>query len=850
MTRTPGILATILTLFLPPLHGAVYHVSLEGSDRTGNGSKSKPWRTMGKAAGEVKPGDTVNVGPGLFNEHVELTISGTSEAPITWQGTRGEDAGWLTIVDPSVDASSGWVKAPEIAKGVYKHTKLPFEPGALIVDGRNLESVRKDALADPDHDEHNVAWRHFTLDGDATRSGTSVFSGGPFPHWEGIEGIWGWADNTCYIRFRYGDDPNGKNIRISGNDGATRINVKKAGILLYPAQHNIIRNFHVRGAYAAIAARSADGVGTSHSMIESNYLEHGYTQLAFNGTPGSMSNNVVRYNVLTPNRYGFRDMGAWGKTKPETWGRHSAYFFNKQVYGYTVESMMILLNSVGDNNQIIGNTLSNGFNGVRLIGDALTDTSPATGTIIASNTLHNLSMTALMLDTGHTETHVFNNTAWDFKYFQRWQSLNKPHSYDRVTYVYNNLTWNPPGLGNWVYVHAWPDKSRFFPTIWAYHNTFAGGLEAVNFSTHWPSVGGLPNVRFLNNFFDSELPFFYDAAFGEDPDMLGAFDYNYVHGTASQVRAAWFGLNNIRGGDPREPAAIPISITQTSDLQLIETGLDVSRAFTLRGKAHPPLPGIVPGYFSGAAPALGAVVVPPPDEDDDRSHFVLSLTATSGQFEAPMGVSSDVSDPLQSGAAPSYLSSPQADRGSVTFQFEVPTAGTYVVWCRMLAPSGFIDSIRVSDNGQDGDLYYPTEGADPNTWHWSRVNGTKTATPYGVRVFRFNEGINAIRFDVVDPNLRLSHVVVTDDLDFVPEAGVKIQRDTPVVAIERIGSDTRLRWVSDPDRNYHVFYKDDLSAAQWSRAEPWSLVQGSGAEAEWKEAPRWNTRFYTIYAAP
>ncbi len=131
------ILTLVLTMFLFRVNAAVFYVSTSGND-TGNGSQSTPWRTISQAAKQVNPGDTVSVGPGTYTENVTLSVSGTESKQITFQGSRGIKGEWLTRIDPTIEASSGWVAAPEIGKGVYKQD-FGFQVGALICDGKSME---------------------------------------------------------------------------------------------------------------------------------------------------------------------------------------------------------------------------------------------------------------------------------------------------------------------------------------------------------------------------------------------------------------------------------------------------------------------------------------------------------------------------------------------------------------------------------------------------------------------------------------------------------------------------------------------------------------------------------------
>jgi hypothetical protein len=53
---------------------------------TGSGSQTAPFCTIQAAANVVNPGQTVRIGEGVYNNEVDITRSGTAEAPITFAG--------------------------------------------------------------------------------------------------------------------------------------------------------------------------------------------------------------------------------------------------------------------------------------------------------------------------------------------------------------------------------------------------------------------------------------------------------------------------------------------------------------------------------------------------------------------------------------------------------------------------------------------------------------------------------------------------------------------------------------------------------------------------------------------
>lgn len=78
------ILATLALLIATTTQAATYYVRKSGND-SNSGSISSPWLTVSKAASVTVAGDTVIVGDGDYDEHVQETTSGTSGSHITFQ---------------------------------------------------------------------------------------------------------------------------------------------------------------------------------------------------------------------------------------------------------------------------------------------------------------------------------------------------------------------------------------------------------------------------------------------------------------------------------------------------------------------------------------------------------------------------------------------------------------------------------------------------------------------------------------------------------------------------------------------------------------------------------------------
>ncbi len=75
------------SLICPTAHAVVYTVDAResvGSD-SNPGTAARPFKTIGRAAGLVKAGDTVRMRTGVYREAVTIAASGTAAAPITFE---------------------------------------------------------------------------------------------------------------------------------------------------------------------------------------------------------------------------------------------------------------------------------------------------------------------------------------------------------------------------------------------------------------------------------------------------------------------------------------------------------------------------------------------------------------------------------------------------------------------------------------------------------------------------------------------------------------------------------------------------------------------------------------------
>jgi hypothetical protein len=130
-----------------------------------------------------------------------------------------------------------------------------------------------------------------------------------------------------------------------------------------------------------------------------------------------------------------------------------------------------------------------------------------------------------------------------------------------------------------------------------------------------------------------------------------------------------------------------------------------------------------------------------------------------------------------------YISTSSSDAGTATWVFQVPAAGDYYVWCRVLGVNDVTDSFFAMTAGGSEDVYDVAEGAWSPNWQWSRLNGRGSAgVPLTLdpRVLPLAAGTNTLIFRGREANSKIDRILITEDPDFIPTEGdVTTFADTP-----------------------------------------------------------------------
>lgn len=599
------LIAAIL-LFASQAFGASYVVSTTNSAASdaNPGTAMAPWKTISHATTNVAAGDTILIDSGTYYEHVNNTLSGTAGNPITYTGIRGPSGEWLTIIDPSTGFTNGWVAATEVASGVYKQINTPIVIRYLSINNSNVAFV----WTNGDITSHITGV--FTNSGLTTGTNmltipsaqTYMRDGVAVSFWDPIGALFcvGVNTNVCYLRLRDGSDPNGLNIRGCQNFDTLPLKTPEQngdGVAIWYGKSNIVwQNVKVINAFTGFHIRDSYNI-----TIRSNEVIGGYVGVYVNGLS---SNNIVDANTKLGWFYGDPG-GAWERNTNTVYENHEgAYVWGKYMMGQgDVFDSPILVYVSGNSNVISRNYISSGVgsDGITIWGDV---TRPMYGTQVYGNYIEQQASVAVLLNQGHTYTQVYNNNISDCNIPFRENDYNTASETNRVEFVYRNTAWLPTGIGEHIFYFDNVSGGSYHPTSWVYHNSFSGGRYAVGVNSNVEGNGGLTNTFLINNIFSSPIGVSADAAFYTNQAYFGAYDYNVA--VPAIGATAWFGAHNQTNNVIQWPNTKGMSFVLSIGSCAIDTAIDTTQPFVLKGVTYPALPqtGVIK---SGPAWDIGAI---------------------------------------------------------------------------------------------------------------------------------------------------------------------------------------------------------------------------------------------------
>lgn len=715
--------------------GNVFYVSPSVTGTAGYGVLLSPW-CITNAVTKLAANDLLNVPPGTYTNHLLISAKGTAGNQIVIQGFPG------SIIDPAAYTVASWTRASSEypSTPVYKLTSPPFEVGSVIVNGKNLEGFWKDPYLPTYFSEIGRANPYLVSD-PAYDNGVSQNN-----YWNGLSGCWHHTNSSSslYIRFADGSNPAGYNIklgRLNGYTGTSPTDNRTpyaSSILLNGAQYLTLRGLEIRGTRFPLAITHTDTTGSHHVIIESNYVHHGLCQIlqAVNDTANpdyggfiSCSNNIIRYNVISEDRY-LDSYGAWSAVDPaQTWPYNNAYGFNKMRYGRTVGGFGIQING-GAQTLIYGNTITN-CNGGVLTTDSYSSSGPFEDLItITNNYFQDMSETAVSPQIGAKEMWVWDNYLKNVHYSFRLNSVGLPTAaYQRDWYIGFNRSETPIGRGDAIYVYAGVGPSTSTVRVWLYHNSFTGMQKAMHINATMAPYG-LPYWRVINNIFSTQNGILDSngGIFVSTPG-IGIVENNAFRTTSTSP--SWFGDTNVLTGTYTWSTNSFQGFTIDESSPAWEYGVDVSQTFRYYGVDYSALPGALSGYFSGSQP-------------------------NSGWYQGA------------SGSLPGQVSGPEPTDGetgvgaSQTLSWSPASGATsYNVYFGSAYPPSSI--------GNQAGLSYDPGGLEPSTtyyWRIDSVNGNGTTTGPS---WSFTTSASGSPTPMSGRNAYFSYVILGHNGDVTPE---------------------------------------------------------------------------------
>lgn len=118
-----------------------------------------------------------------------------------------------------------------------------------------------------------------------------------------------------------------------------------------------------------------------------------------------------------------------------------------------------------------------------------------------------------------------------------------------------------------------------------------------------------------------------------------------------------------------------------------------------------------------------------------------------------------------------FITSGVTELGTAAYIVNIPSAGTYRVWARVVAASWASDSIYVAFDAGAEDVFDMAEGTWSPNWQWSRVNGrggTSRPATLNPRTFALAAGRHVLRLRIREGYASIDKLIITNDPNFRP----------------------------------------------------------------------------------
>lgn len=238
-------------------HAASYFVSQGGND-SASGAQTTPFRSFSKALSVMRAGDVLNIAGGTYNERLNVTVSGSSGAPIVIQSVPGQavtlDAQGNADTPILIPAGTSHVAIKNLAV-----RRSSFE--CVLVRGSNITLTNLD-VSECVKFGYRLTGSSITVEGSTCRDSVTENSGG-----RNTSGGWGSCMRTA---------PGSRDITIRNNEiyrnwGEGLIIGQAAGAKIYgnTIHDNFSVNIYIGNAY------DIDVYGNMTYSTDSRYFRSG-----------------------------------------------------------------------------------------------------------------------------------------------------------------------------------------------------------------------------------------------------------------------------------------------------------------------------------------------------------------------------------------------------------------------------------------------------------------------------------------------------------------------------------------------------------------------------------------------
>lgn len=285
-------------LMVSAVHAAVYVVDCnhpQASDRNG-GSEARPWKTITHATSRAKPGDTVCVMAGKYDERVKLKTSGTKGKPIVFRGLplRSVEMGGFDLGTTSHVTVQGFTitwkhKHPGL---VVRGTQVAILDNTINEMGYGVQGSYGTPNAEKTKRDYSACHHVTVAYNKMYKCGYGILIGGE---------DWLVESNDISRQIHYGTGDSdytrafGKNITLRYN-------------YFHDTDTRETKQSHVDGSQVF----TAHGLGAKHVLLEHNVIfDWGQgCMVSGSGNIGNVSDWTWRHNIFSSNTEKYR--GAWG----------------------------------------------------------------------------------------------------------------------------------------------------------------------------------------------------------------------------------------------------------------------------------------------------------------------------------------------------------------------------------------------------------------------------------------------------------------------------------------------------------------------------------------------------------